>query len=194
MILKERMKQEGNFMAIYLVDFENTGYNGLKGIERLTEEDQVHLFYSSNADKLTFDIHLSIMASKAKIFYYKVEIGAKNALDFQLATYLGALTVSNPEESFYIVSNDDGFHYIVQFWKQRQINIQQISNLQFRNVELEEVRKLLPASLEDEIQTVMDCINEHKSKQWINNALVKQFGNKKGSDIYRAIRCLLKDL
>ena len=51
-------------MAIYLVDFENIGYNGLKGIEKLPEGDQVHLFYSSNADKLTFDIHLCINASK----------------------------------------------------------------------------------------------------------------------------------
>ena len=50
-------------MAIYLVDFENIGYNGLKGIEKLPEGDQVHLFYSSNADKLTFDIHLCINAS-----------------------------------------------------------------------------------------------------------------------------------
>ena len=55
-------------MAIYLVDFENIGYNGLKGIEKLPEGDQVHLFYSSNADKLTFDIHLCINASKARIF------------------------------------------------------------------------------------------------------------------------------
>ena len=27
-------------MAIYLVDFENIGYNGLKGIEKLPEGDQ----------------------------------------------------------------------------------------------------------------------------------------------------------
>ena len=103
------------YMAIYLVDFENIGYNGLKGIEKLPEGDQVHLFYSSNADKLTFDIHLCINASKARIFYYKVETGAKNALDFQLATYLGSLTAQNPDENYFIVSNDDGFHYIIQF-------------------------------------------------------------------------------
>lgn len=113
-------------MAIYLVDFENIGYNGLKGIEKLPEGDQVHLFYSSNADKLTFDIHLCINASKARIFYYKVETGAKNALDFQLATYLGSLTAQNPDENYFIVSNDDGFHYIIQFWKQRGVDIQQI--------------------------------------------------------------------
>lgn len=119
-------------MAIYLVDFENIGYNGLKGIEKLPEGDQVHLFYSSNADKLTFDIHLCINASKARVFYYKVETGAKNALDFQLATYLGSLTAANPDENYFIVSNDDGFHYIIQFWKQRSVDIQQISNLQSR--------------------------------------------------------------
>ena len=180
-------------MAIYLVDFENIGYNSLKGIEKLPEGDQVHLFYSSNADKLTFDIHLCINASKARVFYYKVETGAKNALDFQLATYLGSLTAANPDENYFIVSNDDGFHYIIQFWKQRSVDIQQISNLQFQSIEENQVLDLLPASCKDDADEVMACINEFKSKQGINNALVKQFGNKKGSEIYRAIKGLLKN-
>ena len=181
------------YMAIYLVDFENIGYNGLKGIEKLPEGDQVHLFYSSNADKLTFDIHLCINASKARIFYYKVETGAKNALDFQLATYLGSLTAQNPDENYFIVSNDDGFHYIIQFWKQRGVDIQQISNLQFQSIEENQVLDLLPAFCRDDADEIMACINEFKSKQGINNALVKQFGNKKGSEIYRAIKGLLKN-
>lgn len=180
-------------MAIYLVDFENIGYNGLKGIEKLPKGDQVHLFYSCNADKLTFDIHLCINASKAEIFYYKVETGSKNALDFQLATYLGSLAGANPEESYYIVSNDDGFHYIIQFWKQRQVDIQQISKLQFQSIEEDEVLMLLPAGHKEDVREVMACINEYKSKQGINNALVKHFGNKQGSDIYRAIKSLLKN-
>lgn len=180
-------------MAIYFVDFENIGYNGLKGIEKLLEGDQVHLFYSSNADKLTFDIHLCINASKAKIFYYKVEIGSKNALDFQLATYLGAITAAEPKENYYIVSNDDGFHYVIQFWKQRQIEIRQISNLQFQSIEEDQIVKLLPGVPKEDAAEVMNCINAYKSKQGINNALVKQFGNKKGSEIYRSIKSLLKN-
>ena len=144
-------------------------------------------------NKLTFDIHLCINASKARIFYYKVETGAKNALDFQLATYLGSLTAQNPDENYFIVSNDDGFHYIIQFWKQRGVDIQQISNLQFQSIEENQVLDLLPAFCRDDADEIMACINEFKSKQGINNALVKQFGNKKGSEIYRAIKGLLKN-
>ena len=83
-------------MAIYLVDFENIGYNGLKGIEKLPEGDQVHLFYSSNADKLTFDIHLCINASKARVFYYKVETGAKMPWISSWRLISVSLTAANP--------------------------------------------------------------------------------------------------
>ena len=81
----------------------------------------------------------------------------------------------------------------IQFWKQRSVDIQQISNLQFQSIEENQVLDLLPASCKDDADEVMACINEFKSKQGINNALVKQFGNKKGSEIYRAIKGLLKN-
>ena len=59
------------------------------------------------------------------------------------------------------------------------MDIQQISNLQFQSIEENQVLDLLPASCKDDADEVMACINEFKSKQGINNALVKQFGNKK---------------
>ena len=71
--------------------------------------------------------------------------------------------------------------------------IQQISNLQFQSIEENQVLDLLPAFCRDDADEIMACINEFKSKQGINNALVKQFGNKKGSEIYRAIKGLLKN-
>ncbi|MFQ9393517.1 MAG: hypothetical protein ACLR2E_04175 [Lachnospiraceae bacterium] len=61
-----------------------------------------------------------------------------------MATYLGSLTAANPDENYFIVSNDDGFHYIIQFWKQRSVDIQQISNLQFQSIEKNQVLDLLP--------------------------------------------------
>ena len=56
----------------------------------------------------------------------------------------------NPDENYFIVSNDDGFHYIIQFWKQRSVDIQQISNLQFQSIEENQVLDLLPASCKDD--------------------------------------------
>ena len=78
-------------MAYYLIDFENVKSRGMEGVELLTEEDTVCIFYSDNADSMTFDLHRKLNETKANIIYHKVAVGTKNALDFQLATYLGYL-------------------------------------------------------------------------------------------------------
>ena len=44
-------------MAYYLIDFENVKSRGMEGVELLTEEDTVCIFYSDNADSMTFDLH-----------------------------------------------------------------------------------------------------------------------------------------
>ena len=53
-------------MKYYLIDYENVKTEGLLGIEELLSTDTVHIFYSDNADKLTFDVLRMIMCSKAK--------------------------------------------------------------------------------------------------------------------------------
>ena len=39
-------------MAYYLIDFENVKSRGMEGVELLTEEDTVCIFYSDNADSM----------------------------------------------------------------------------------------------------------------------------------------------
>ena len=41
-------------MATYMIDYENVKTGGLNGISRLTAEDKVIIFYSENANRLTF--------------------------------------------------------------------------------------------------------------------------------------------
>ena len=53
------MRKE-KFMNIYVVDFENVNSQGLNGIDRLDSTDQVIIFYSENADSMTFDLHEQI--------------------------------------------------------------------------------------------------------------------------------------
>ena len=40
-------------MTYYLIDYENTGENGLDGIIELSNDDKVIIFYSDNADKMS---------------------------------------------------------------------------------------------------------------------------------------------
>lgn len=104
-------------LATYLIDFENVRSDGLKGINWLSENDIVVIFYSNNADTLTFEAMDLILNSNATIRKFKIARGGKNALDFQLATYLGFLIQENKNPYFYIISKDNGFHYVIDFWK-----------------------------------------------------------------------------
>ncbi len=104
-------------MATYMIDYENVKTGGLNGISRLTAEDRVIIFYSENANRLTFDLHRRLMECPAKIEYREVTVGGHNALDFQLVTYLGYLIAQNPTGQYLIISYDRGFEYVVNFWR-----------------------------------------------------------------------------
>ena len=56
-------------MNYYLVDYENVKSHGLDGITSLDSSDVLVIFYSENADSLTFGLHRRLNESKAKISY-----------------------------------------------------------------------------------------------------------------------------
>ncbi len=120
-------------MAYYLIDFENVKSRGMEGVELLAEEDTVCIFYSDNADSMTFDLHRKLNETKAQIIYHKVAVGTKNALDFQLATYLGYLICEQQREgihpNYYIVTKDNGFTSLMVYWKAQGVPVRIIRNL-----------------------------------------------------------------
>lgn len=120
-------------MAYYLIDFENVKSRGMEGVELLTEEDTVCIFYSDNADSMTFDLHRKLNETKANIIYHKVAVGTKNALDFQLATYLGYLICGQQSEgihpNYFIVTKDNGFTSLMVYWKAQGVPVRIIRNL-----------------------------------------------------------------
>ena len=105
-------------MSIYLVDFENVTSEGLSGVGNLGEGDKVILFYSTKANKISLPIHVEMSKSPASFEYKEVLVGGKNALDYQLSTYLGYLIGQNEDANYYIVSKDRGYEYLSDFWKQ----------------------------------------------------------------------------
>lgn len=114
---------------IYLIDFENSAASGLVGLETLTSGDSILLFYSEMANKIPIELHLSLEHSPAKRDYFCVKTGYKNALDFQLSTYLGYLIASDIHSSYTIVSKDEGFGVLVGFWSERGVDVRRSVNL-----------------------------------------------------------------
>lgn len=195
-------------MNYYLVDYENVNIAGLDGVSKLTENDTAIIFYSINADTLTFDIHRKIIESKATFKFQKILLKEKNALDFQLCLYLGFLlrdtgTDKNNESNYYIVSNDKGYSILPDYWKKfGGFNLKIVSNLSksesnpaqpaksFSKLE-NELNKILPDKTI--LSEVLQIINNGKTKVDVNNMLGKKFGNQKGGEIYRTIKPLIAD-
>ncbi|WP_028505119.1 PIN domain-containing protein [Ruminococcus sp. FC2018] len=103
-------------MKIYLVDFENVKSKGLEGVDKLSETDSVIIFFSENSDTLSFEMHQKVLSSKADIEYFKVSVGGKNALDFQLSTLLGYMVAKETYSHIFVISNDKGFDFLHAFW------------------------------------------------------------------------------
>lgn len=158
------------------------------------------LFYSENANTLTFSMHRKINTCAAQFNLIEVKTGKANALDFQLVTYLGYLIAMAPKNTYYIVSQDKGFKSACLFWQERGLQVALVSDLTGRDeakVE-DQLSRDVHALIKDKqtADKVLRIILKYKTKQGINNALVREFqshDNKKASELYNAIKPLLKD-
>ncbi len=109
-------------MSIFLIDYENVRTSAFSGLEDLTEEDRVIVFYTSNSDNLTFSLMQRLVKARARIDYLKVSCGGKNSLDFQLCSYLGFLIGTNRDTRFCIISRDKGFSTMLSLWGENTEN------------------------------------------------------------------------
>ena len=184
-------------MAFYLVDYENVNTEGLQGVEQLTAADEVIIFYSEHADRLTFDLHRRLNESKAQIHYFKVGACKKNALDFQLVSYLGYLIAQTSGHSFYLISHDTGFQSVVRFWSEQQITVVQTGELQPAQQPAQAPKDPLQQQVEALFAdaglaaVVLDCLQRSKNKQELHNLLAAKLRNDGVGDIYKKVKHLL---
>lgn len=134
-------------MNCFLIDFENVKSTGLKGIEHLIESDDVYIFYSEYANTITFDVHHKINKSHANLKFFKSGIVAKNALDFQLISYLGYLIAQKKYKNYFVITGDRGFESAVSFWKDffKQNKFNDLSINRFYNIQDALDKKSIPS-------------------------------------------------
>ncbi|MBE6105923.1 PIN domain-containing protein [Anaerovibrio lipolyticus] len=104
-------------MANFYIDYENVHNEGLKGVERLTPDDTIYLFYSDKADTLKIDVVQKLLATQGNIRFMKIENGVENALDFQLITAL--MCDYSADNNYYIISRDKGYDAAINMAQQR---------------------------------------------------------------------------
>ena len=204
-------------MNYYLVDFENVRTDGIKDLKGVNEGDAIIIFYSEQCKNITLDVVENIMKLKLQYSSYKVKVGTKNALDFQLSSHLGYLIgIGETDANYYIVSNDKGFDCLCDYWKEQNISVERIllqepssevkivekssseqpkkkSKVQASDIAtLEEIKKILSET--DEPSEVLKIFNQYKTKQAICNGMAKKFkDSKRASAIYKKLKPLFKE-
>lgn len=191
-------------MDCYLVDYENVNQKGVNGIQqlKLTKSDKVVIYYSNNANSLTFELHRELMRLDAEIEYRKITCDSKNALDFILVCELGRFTALNPDDCYYIVSNDGDYDNVIKYINGHyNCSIKKIKTISQNIVNVNKKEEPAPESSDsklinlvenEEIDKVQAVIDAYRTKSAIHNNLVKIFGEK-GKTIYEKIKPLLKD-
>lgn len=159
---------------MFLVDGDNELATGLNGIEMLSEEDSVMIFYSKGMQLAKVKKRCS--TSKANIQYVESVKSGKNSVDFQIIAELGVLVGKNEVEYAYIISKDKGYEAPIAALNKRYTKV--FYEIALKN-SIEECLKL-------------SFMLRAKTKQELHTALVKEYGNAQGGLIYNHLKQIFK--
>jgi len=108
------------------VDTENVGTHWKELLEKSTKYDRILLFYTDNSPYVSYP-DLEYICRHTGSFEMIACHTGRNALDFQLVSYLGFLLKSAPKTRYVIFSNDNGYDAVIRFWSAREIHVSRVS-------------------------------------------------------------------
>ena len=159
---------------IFLVDGDNNIGTGLKGIEMLSEQDTVLIFYQKGTTPTK--IRKLCAGAKADVQYIESVRDGKNSIDFQIITELGVLVGKREADFAYVISQDKGYAASIDALRARYADA-------FQEVALR-------SSIEDCLH--LNFILKAGSRQELSNALVKEYGAAQGGLLYSHLKELFQ--
>lgn len=101
----------------YYIDFENVGTAGLVGIENLTENDCVKIYYSNNPN-VNMETVINIKKSASKMQFLKLcdsikNMNRSNALDIVIVTDIYHALPTLNDNSCVIISKDKDYDSVI---------------------------------------------------------------------------------
>lgn len=104
-----------------LIDYENVPAAALDLLKG--DHFQVRVFLGPHNAKLPADFAMAMQELRERGDYVKLKRPGPNALDLQVAYYLGGLVKADPAGLFHIISKDKGFDPLIQHLGQQGIAI-----------------------------------------------------------------------
>lgn len=160
---------------IFLVDGDNNIGTGLKGIDMLSDQDAVLVFYQKTGLALS-KIQKLCAGTKADVQYIESVRGGKNSIDFQIITELGVLVGKREADYAYVISQDKGYAASIDALRARYADA-------FQEV-----------ALRPSIESCMHLpfVRQAASRQNLYNALVKEYGAAQGGALYNHLKALFQ--
>ena len=157
---------------IFLVDGDNNIGTGLQGIDLLTEEDTVLVFFGKG--QTLANVKKLCAGTKAQVQYLESVKGGKNSLDFQIITELGVLVGRGEADFAYVISQDKGYEAAMSALHARYAST-------FREVALR-------PSIQDCLQAAF--LLRANTKEELAAALTRQYGEVQGELAYQHLEAL----
>lgn len=105
-------------MNCFLIDCENITIKVDDELLPCGYGDEVIFFYSERCSKISMRVIENIWHKGARFSCFEVDTNAKNALDFQLSSYMGFLIRESADAAnYYIISEDKGYDCLCDFWQ-----------------------------------------------------------------------------
>lgn len=174
----------------YLIDYEN-----IKCFKELVDnsgDSKQYLFYTDNCPNINIDI-----VSKFKNMEFIKAVKGNQSLDMCLSSYIGFLIANNPDEEYFIVSNDCDYDTIIKFWRSKNIKISKViqtpEKVEHNALIIQNLRNAgMPLDKTGEIASIVAKLYRQKNgKQQIYIALIKKYGRINGGEYYNTIKTVI---
>ena len=199
-------------MRLY-IDYENVGNAGLVGIESLTNNDCVRIYYSNNP---SVDMHTveSISHSPAKKQFVRLPDSLKmmnhsNALDIVILTDIAKIAADLGSNYAIVISKDKGYDAVISEIKQtcKTNNIIRLDSIQSwtrsspeslcaasKSIDNSALNELFNQSLSKFVQRkseIVDIVKTSKSRCEINNRVQHSFDMNQSRIIMGALKPII---
>lgn len=174
--------QEDNFEnkiiennRLFVVDTENTNNYSFINNFKVNENDNIVLFFSNNSKSITIQTFDEILKCGAKILTENVNVGGKNALDFQLVAFITEKTIRGNFSEIHVISNDTGFNYAIDYinsYYEGNVNLEIIQNINKNTSKGKKNNKTVKINKESEEKKAFEEVASEKEENSENNNLI----------------------
>ena len=160
---------------LFVVDTENTNNFSFINKFKVNENDNIVLFFSNNSKSITIQTFDEILKCGAKILTQNVNVGGKNALDFQLVAFITERTIRGNFSEIHVISNDTGFNYAIDYINncyEGNINLEIIQNINKSASKGKKNTKTIEVNKENEEKKAFEEVASEKEEDSENNNLI----------------------